>query len=167
MFFCILWEQRPVSLLQISLVWCLSAGFLCLFGIWTQLFAFSFSTDNLNLVDCSVTWSQLTWTDADWTCWLTADSQARKHKHKFETDSDNCHTVLRLYTAYKQNDAGCCCWCINQSRTAEGSACSLDSHLITTMCKKCYLWDFKKLPNQNNIHIQIIRCRHERLYQYL
>ena len=31
----------------------------------TQLFAFFFSTDNLHLLDCSVTWSLLTQTGAD------------------------------------------------------------------------------------------------------
>ena len=80
-----------------------------------------FATDNLHLLDCSVTWSLLTWTDADWTCWLTADSQVLKHKHKFETDSDSCHTVHRSYTAYKQYTVGCA-WCVNDGRTAASSA---------------------------------------------
>ena len=56
----------------------------------TQLLAFFFSTGNLDLLDCSVTWSLLTRTDADWTCWLTADARVLKHKHKFETDPDSC-----------------------------------------------------------------------------
>ena len=40
-------------------------------------------TDNLHLLDCSVTWSPLTRTDADWTCWLAANARVWKHKHRF------------------------------------------------------------------------------------
>ena len=64
----------------------------------------------------------LTWTDTDWTCWLRADTRVWKHNHKFETDSDSCHTVHRLYTAYKQYTVGCCCWCVNHGRIAADSA---------------------------------------------
>ena len=46
-----------------------------------------YSTDNLHLLNSSVTWLLLTRTDADWTCWLTAASRVRKHKPKFETYS--------------------------------------------------------------------------------
>ena len=56
----------------------------------------------------------LTWTDTDWTCWLTADTRVWKHNHKFETDS--LATVHRLCTAYKQYTEGCCCWCVNHGR---------------------------------------------------
>ena len=53
----------------------------------------STQADNLHLLDCSVTWSLLTLADKDWTCWLTADTRALKHKHKFVTDWDSGHTV--------------------------------------------------------------------------
>ena len=64
---------------------CLSAGNSWLFNLWTRSCSRFFATDNLHLLDCSVTWSLLTLTDADWTCWLTAGSRVWKHKHKFET----------------------------------------------------------------------------------
>ena len=33
-----------------------------------------FSTDNLHLLDCTVTWSLFLQTDTDWICWLAADA---------------------------------------------------------------------------------------------
>ena len=98
--------QRPVTRLQISLIqikiciasrglWAVAiqfrstAGFSWLFIIWTHSCSLFFLTDNLHLLDCSETWSLLMRTDADWTCWLTADARVRKHKHKCETDADS------------------------------------------------------------------------------
>ena len=72
--------------------------------------------DNLHLLDCSVTWSLLTQTDADWTCWVAANAWIWKHKHRFEHDSDSCHTVHPLYTAYKQYTTGSAC-CVYQRPT--------------------------------------------------
>ena len=66
----------------------------------TQLFAFTFSTDNLHLLNCPVTWSLWTLTEADWSCWLAADALAQTHK--FETESDSGLTINRLHTAYKR-----------------------------------------------------------------
>ena len=149
--------HRPVSLLQILLtqmktciascgLWavailksllCLSAGPLqdsTGFSIYEDTaVCFFFPTVYLHLLDCSVTWSLLTLTDADWTCWFTVDSLGRKHKHKFETDSDRGHTIHRLYTSYKQYTA-CCTWCVNDGRTAASSAAvSGQHHDIYTM----------------------------------
>ena len=50
-------------------------------------------TDNLHLLDCSVTWSLLTRIDTGWTCWRTVDARVRNHKHRIETDSDSGHLV--------------------------------------------------------------------------
>ena len=122
----------------------------------TQEFAFCCSTDNLHLLDCSVSWSLLTQTDADWTCWLIADARVtgREHKHKFETDPDSSHTVHR-YTANKRYTAGCC-WCVNHGRTATSSvAISWRDHeqeMLPTISRNC--------PIRTALTFQ---CRHQRL----
>ena len=114
---------------------CLNAGFSWLFIIWTHSRSRSFCrlttctvtcwtllSGFTGLVFCSVAWSLLMRTDADWTCWLTADARVRrKHKHKFETDSNSGHTVDRSYTAYKQYTV-VMPWCVNDCITAESSA---------------------------------------------
>jgi len=90
----------------------------------TQLFAF-FLTDwklaRTGLRSDAVTWSLLTRTDTDWTCWLTV--RVRKHKHRFETDSDSGHPVHSGYTAYKQYTA---------ARRRWQNSCILSSRLMTT-----------------------------------
>ena len=48
----------------------------------------------------------MTWTDTEWTYWLAADAWVRKHKHKFENDSDSCSTIHRLYAACKEYTMG-------------------------------------------------------------
>ena len=70
-----------------------------------------FSTDNLQLLDCSVTWSLLTLIDTVWTCWLTVE----------QTDSNSCHTIHRLYTAYNKYTAACYCWWVNQLQPQQPS----------------------------------------------
>ena len=117
--------------LQYSNLWCVSQDSRgC--SIYEHTAARVFlSCDKLHLLDCSVTWSLLTRTDADWTCWLTADAHVRKHKHKFETDWDSCHTVHRSYTTYKQYTAGCA-WCVQRWQ----NSCILSSRLMTTPCAR-------------------------------
>ena len=107
-----------VSLLQISLIWmkiwiashclwavavlksllCLSAGPLqdssgCSIYEHTAV-AFFLPTDNLHLLDCTVTWSLLTLTDTDWTCWLTVDTRLGNTN----TDLNMTRTVATPYT---------------------------------------------------------------------
>ena len=92
---------------------------------------------------------------------VTADSRVQKYKHKFETDSDSSHSGHRSYTAYKQYTAGCSySWYVNNGRTAASSAAVSWRHHC--MSKKCYLRDFKKLPNQNSIDIpmQTLKALH-------
>ena len=99
-------------------------------------------------------WSVLTRTETDWTCWLTVDTRVRKHKQRFETDSDSCHPLHPEYTTYEQYTAGCPY--VNNGRTvtaAYSAAVSWLHHLRTV----CYLRDFKKLPNQNSIDILLIK----------
>ena len=88
-------------------------------------------TDNLHLLDCSVTCSLLTRTDTDWTCWLAAHTPVQKHEHKFETNSDSSHTVHRQYTAYKQYTAGSPC--VKNGRTAASSAAVSWRHYVQEM----------------------------------
>ena len=116
-----------------------------------------FATDNLHLLDCSVTWSLLTRTDADWTCWLTADARVRKHKHKFETDSDSGHPVHRSYTAYKQYTASCP-WCVNDGRTAESSAAVSWWHHAQEMLATRFQ---ETAQSEQHWHFE---CGHKRLY---
>ena len=102
-------------------------------------------TDNLHLLDCAVTWSLLTRTDTDWTCWLTVDSRVLKHKHRFETDRQwppRTPVVHYLQTVH--------CWLLLRQRWQNSCILSRWRHHIL---KKCYLRDFKKLPNQNSIDI--------------
>ena len=89
--------------------------------------------------------------DTDWTCLLTAYSLVRKHKHRFETDSDSSHTAHRLYILPTNSTLLAAA---NVSMKAEQLHPQQQSY-DGTMCKKCYPLDFKKLPNQNSIEIQV------------
>ena len=99
---------------------CLSAGFSWLFSIWTH----SCSGFFYRLTACTCWTAQgLGHTDANWTCWLAADARVLKHKHRFEHDSDSCHTVHQWYTAYKQYTTGRAC-CVYQWPTKGATAAS-------------------------------------------
>ena len=131
---------RAVAILKYLL--CLSVGFSCLFIVWTNRSWIFFSTNNLQQqqelepLDCSVTWSLLTRTDEDWTCWLAADSQVRKHKHKFETDSDSGHNCTLPTNSTLLAAAA------DASTFAEQLPPLLTSY-DDAMHKNCYLWDFQ------------------------
>ena len=58
-----------------------------------------------------------------------------------------CHTVHRLYTAYKQYTAGCCCCCcIKDGRTAASSASvSWQHHAQEMLATTLRLWQIKPL----------------------
>ena len=83
-----------------------------------QRFTF-FLTDNLLLLYCSVTWSLLTQTDTDWTCWLKADARVWKPNSNLKLTQTAAMPYM-LYIAYKQYSAGCC-WCVNDGRTEASS----------------------------------------------
>ena len=119
-----------------------------LFNIWTHHFSrFFLPSDNLHLLDCAVTWSQLTWTDTDWTCWLAADALVLKH--------NLANTYLKLTQTAATSYTGSTLPTNNTLlRQRWQNSCILSSRLMTThMLKKCYLRDFKELPNQNSIDI--------------
>ena len=84
-------------------------------------------TDNLHLLDCSVTWSPLTRTDADWTCWLAANARVWKHKHRFSvlmlqhTDCNGRHPQV-LHCRRQQ------AWHRSQHAWRQGSSAVIHSH---------------------------------------
>ena len=91
--------------------------------------------------DCSVqtvTWSLLTLTDADWTCWLTADAQVGKHKHECETDSDMklTQTASTHYTVCPLPTNSTLLAADDDESTMEQNSCSLSSYLTTTLCTR-------------------------------
>ena len=106
--------------------------------------------DNFPLLDCLVTWSLLTLTDADWTCWLAADARVRKLKHRFEHDSDSGHTVHQLYTAYKQYSGGRAC-CVYQ--LPNKSRHSRQQMLGKSRSRSTFTESFKKPPDGNMTNI--------------
>ena len=108
---------------------------------------FFLPTDNLHLLDCLVTWSLLSQTDTDWTCWLTVDARVQKHKNKFETDYDSCHTLhTGRYTS--------------TLLTAPENSCILSSRLMTTPCARNATIS-RNSPIRTALTFQ---CRHRRLY---
>ena len=72
----------------------------------TLLFAFFLSTDKLLPLDCSMTWSLLTQTDADWTCWLTVDAPVWKHNTNLKLTQTAATPYTGRYTAFKQYTVG-------------------------------------------------------------
>ena len=64
---------------------------------------------------------KLTRDSADWNCWLRADALARKHKYRFENDSDR---VQLLYPASTQYTTGHCC-CVYLWQTQNHHNCQL------------------------------------------
>ena len=76
----------------------------------------------------------LTWTDTDWTCWLTVDTQVRKHKHRFETDSGSCLSTPVVH--YLRTDCGLP-FCVNNGRTAASSAAVSWRHHDNTIWGRC------------------------------
>ena len=114
-----------------------------------QLLAFFSLSDNLHLLDCTVTWSKLTRNDKDWTCWLAADAQVQKHKHRFKHDSDRDSTVHQSCTAYKLYKTGRCC-CAYQWQTKH----SHSSQLMLGRGRRRNTWteSFKKQANGNTMN---------------
>ena len=111
-----------------------------------QRFTF-FLTDNLLLLYCSVTWSLLTQTDTDWTCWLKADALVWKPNSNLKLTQTSCHAIYVVHCLQTAQ-----CWLLLMRQRWQNRSI-LSCHLMTTPCKKCYLLDFKKLPNQDSIDI--------------
>ena len=118
-----------------------------------------FSADSLHLQDCI---SDLVTDDVDWrrlNCWLTADTQVRKHKHKFATDSDSGHTIHRLYSVHCLQLVLCWLLLMRQRWQLHPQQLHPQPPSITTpWARNAFHEIFRKPPNQKFL------CRHGRLY---
>ena len=141
---CGLWA---VAILKSLL--CLSAGFSWLFNIWTRSCSRFFCDWQLapagllcDLVTVDADWRRLNLlTDSRHTS-LETKTQIWNWPRQLPHNTQLVHCLQIVH-----------CW-LHLMHQQWQNSCILSSCLMTTsMCKKCYLRDFKKLPNQNSIDI--------------